>query len=59
MPRPPIQATIDAFHAALVDLGHIAASDELTQLKRILLLRIAELESLRDSAPAPPLNDHR
>ena len=55
-----IQATIDALRVTLTDLEHLAASDDLTHLKSILLLRIADLESYRDSAPVtPPANEAR
>jgi hypothetical protein len=43
-----IHATIKALRITLADLQHLAPSDELTQLRRILLLRIAELESGSD-----------
>ena len=58
MPGSSIQATIDALRETLADLEHQAASDDLARLKSILLLRIADLESHRDSTPvAPPVNE--
>jgi hypothetical protein len=60
MPGTPIHVTIGALRTTLSELEHQVPSDELTQLKRILLLRIAELESHSNSgATAKPLKDHR